>query len=86
MATNNVSSCTDDANPLAFTILWSPLPPITWLIPFIGHMVSYHVCFANDSGVYIVTVYHTQSSTYTQYLIYNAHYATGNCKFARNRK
>lgn len=38
MATNNVSSCTDDANPLAFTILWSPLPPITWLIPFIGHM------------------------------------------------
>ncbi|KAL7502797.1 hypothetical protein ACHAXN_000705 [Cyclotella atomus] len=23
---------------LSFTILWSPLPPITWLIPFIGHM------------------------------------------------
>jgi transmembrane protein 222 len=23
---------------LAFCILWSPLPPITWLIPFIGHM------------------------------------------------
>jgi Protein of unknown function (DUF778) len=22
---------------LSFTILWSPLPPITWLIPFIGH-------------------------------------------------
>ena len=22
---------------LAFTIVWSPLPPITWLIPFIGH-------------------------------------------------
>jgi len=23
---------------LAFTILWSPLPLITWIIPFIGHM------------------------------------------------
>lgn len=22
---------------LAFTILWSPLPPITWILPFIGH-------------------------------------------------
>jgi transmembrane protein 222 len=22
---------------LSFTIVWSPLPPITWLIPFIGH-------------------------------------------------
>lgn len=27
-----------DENPLSFTILWSPLPPITWLIPFIGHL------------------------------------------------
>lgn len=25
-------------NDLSFTILWSPLPPITWLLPFIGHM------------------------------------------------
>ena len=83
MATNNVSSCTDDANPLAFTILWSPLPPITWLIPFIGHMVSYHVCFANDSGVYCCD--RIPCSTHNT-LIYNAHYATGNCKFARNRK
>lgn len=23
---------------LSFTILWSPLPPITWILPFIGHM------------------------------------------------
>lgn len=22
---------------LAFSIVWSPLPPITWLIPFVGH-------------------------------------------------
>jgi transmembrane protein 222 len=22
---------------LAYTIVWSPLPPITWLLPFIGH-------------------------------------------------
>jgi transmembrane protein 222 len=22
---------------LSYTIVWSPLPPITWLIPFIGH-------------------------------------------------
>lgn len=27
-----------DLTPLSFTILWSPLPPITWLLPFIGHM------------------------------------------------
>ncbi len=25
-------------HPLAFSILWSPLPPITWILPFIGHM------------------------------------------------
>ena len=25
----------------------------------------YHVCFANDIGCFVVTVYHTQSSTYT---------------------
>lgn len=31
---NNKSGTTDD---LSFTILWSPLPPITWLLPFIGH-------------------------------------------------
>ncbi|EED87836.1 THAPSDRAFT_38651 [Thalassiosira pseudonana CCMP1335] len=27
-----------DTNPLSYTILWSPLPPITWILPFIGHM------------------------------------------------
>lgn len=31
---------------LAFSILWSPLPPITWLFPFIGHMG-----IANSNGV-----------------------------------
>lgn len=34
------SSRTDHAqqdHDLAFSIVWSPLPPITWLIPFIGH-------------------------------------------------
>lgn len=25
-------------NDLSFTILWSPLPPITWILPFIGHL------------------------------------------------
>lgn len=32
---NNNSSSRDD---LSFTILWSPLPPITYILPFIGHM------------------------------------------------
>lgn len=31
---------------LAYTIVWSPLPPITWLIPFIGHT---GIC--NSNGV-----------------------------------
>mmetsp|Transcript_5685 Transcript_5685/g.7111 ORF Transcript_5685/g.7111 Transcript_5685/m.7111 type:complete len:188 (-) Transcript_5685:117-680(-) len=31
---------------LAFTILWSPLPGITWFIPFIGHMG-----IANSAGI-----------------------------------
>ncbi|GFH55194.1 hypothetical protein CTEN210_11670 [Chaetoceros tenuissimus] len=31
----NTSTAQQD---LSFCILWSPLPPITWLIPFIGHM------------------------------------------------
>eukprot|EP00581_Thalassiosira_minuscula_P019037 CAMPEP_0183726344 /NCGR_PEP_ID=MMETSP0737-20130205/23066_1 /TAXON_ID=385413 /ORGANISM="Thalassiosira miniscula, Strain CCMP1093" /LENGTH=177 /DNA_ID=CAMNT_0025957663 /DNA_START=11 /DNA_END=544 /DNA_ORIENTATION=- len=35
-ASCDVNSATTD--PLAFTILWSPLPPITWILPFIGHM------------------------------------------------
>ena len=28
----------DRRNRLAYTVVWSPLPPITWLIPFIGHV------------------------------------------------
>jgi hypothetical protein len=32
-STSNKSGTED----LSFTILWSPLPPITWLLPFIGH-------------------------------------------------
>eukprot|EP00568_Trieres_chinensis_P004352 CAMPEP_0183303788 /NCGR_PEP_ID=MMETSP0160_2-20130417/9106_1 /TAXON_ID=2839 ORGANISM="Odontella Sinensis, Strain Grunow 1884" /NCGR_SAMPLE_ID=MMETSP0160_2 /ASSEMBLY_ACC=CAM_ASM_000250 /LENGTH=165 /DNA_ID=CAMNT_0025466745 /DNA_START=35 /DNA_END=532 /DNA_ORIENTATION=- len=31
-------SSTSNDNNLSFTILWSPLPPITWILPFIGHM------------------------------------------------
>lgn len=27
-----------DDDPLAYCIVWSPLPPITWIIPFIGHL------------------------------------------------
>jgi Protein of unknown function (DUF778) len=27
----------DNPNDLSFCIVWSPLPPITWIIPFIGH-------------------------------------------------
>lgn len=27
-----------EENSLSFAILWSPLPPITWVVPFIGHM------------------------------------------------
>ena len=45
---NNTNNVNDDDNlhPLSFTILWSPLPPITWLIPFIGHMG-----IANSNGI-----------------------------------
>jgi transmembrane protein 222 len=28
----------DNNDDLAYTILWSPLPPITWILPFIGHV------------------------------------------------
>ena len=31
---------------LSFTILWSPLPPITWILPFIGH-----TGIANSEGI-----------------------------------
>jgi transmembrane protein 222 len=31
---------------LSYTILWSPLPPITWILPFIGH-----VGIANSQGI-----------------------------------
>lgn len=33
-------------NILSYTIVWSPLPPITWFIPFIGHT---GIC--NSSGI-----------------------------------
>jgi len=38
-----VTSKTED---LTLTILWSPLPPITWLFPFIGH-----TGIANSRGI-----------------------------------
>jgi len=34
---NNNSHSIKKNKDLAFAIAWSPLPPITWLIPFIGH-------------------------------------------------
>jgi len=48
-AVNNTNNVNDDLHPLSFTILWSPLPPITWLIPFIGHMgIASSKGIAND--------------------------------------
>ena len=32
------ATATDQYHPLAFTVLWSPLPPITCILPVIGHM------------------------------------------------
>jgi transmembrane protein 222 len=32
------SSATATRKELAFCVVWSPLPPITWLFPFIGHL------------------------------------------------
>ena len=32
------TSATQRPNDLSFCILWSPLPPITYILPFIGHM------------------------------------------------
>ena len=34
----SVAVASDLHHPFAFTILWSPLPTITWILPFIGHM------------------------------------------------
>ena len=42
---NNTISA-ENLHPLAFTILWSPLPPITCILPFIGHMG-----IANSRGI-----------------------------------
>ena len=52
----NNTNVNDDLHPLSFTILWSPLPPITWLIPFIGHMgIANSRGIANDfQGPYTV--------------------------------
>ena len=43
VSSNNLDTCigVNDQqvhHPLAFSIVWSPLPPITWFLPFIGHM------------------------------------------------
>ncbi|KAL7572262.1 hypothetical protein ACA910_011790 [Epithemia clementina (nom. ined.)] len=43
---NNHKKKEDDNDPLAFCVVWSPLPPITWLIPVIGHL---GIC--NSQGV-----------------------------------
>ena len=56
-AVNNTNYVNDDnLHSLSFTILWSPLPPITWLIPFIGHMgIANSKGIANDfQGPYTV--------------------------------
>mmetsp|Transcript_8937 Transcript_8937/g.16567 ORF Transcript_8937/g.16567 Transcript_8937/m.16567 type:complete len:196 (+) Transcript_8937:71-658(+) len=34
----NNTATSENLHPLAYTILWSPLPPITIFFPFIGHM------------------------------------------------
>lgn len=33
-----MSSSSKSSEDLSFCIVWSPLPPITWILPFIGHM------------------------------------------------
>ena len=32
------ATASEQYHPLAFTVLWSPLPPITCILPFVGHM------------------------------------------------
>jgi transmembrane protein 222 len=46
MKSSSTNSALVTENILSFTIVWSPLPPITWLIPFIGHT---GIC--NSSGI-----------------------------------
>lgn len=43
-------------NDLSYTILWSPLHPITWLIPFIGHVgiADSHGVASDFRGPYFV--------------------------------
>jgi hypothetical protein len=45
-----------DDHDISFCIVWSPLPPITWIIPFIGHMgIADSNGIANDfQGSYYV--------------------------------
>lgn len=43
-ASNNKMQSTK--SDLSYTILWSPLPPLTWILPFIGH-----VGIADSKGV-----------------------------------
>ena len=40
------SSRSSQCQDLSFCILWSPLPPITWILPFIGH-----TGIANSRGI-----------------------------------
>lgn len=51
----NVSTM-DKKEDLSFTILWSPLPPITWIIPFIGHtgIANSHGVASDFQGPYFV--------------------------------
>lgn len=34
----NADSCSVGTPALAYSILWSPIPIITWILPFVGHM------------------------------------------------
>ena len=44
---------------LSFCILWSPLPPITWIVPFIGHtgIVDSRGITSDFQGSYYVADY-----------------------------
>ena len=38
LETHNTVHTMGAQSDLSFSVLWSPLPPITWIIPFIGHL------------------------------------------------
>jgi transmembrane protein 222 len=55
-SSNTPQYCATPGSDVSFCVLWSPLPPITWILPFVGHLgiANAHGVASDFQGPYTV--------------------------------